>query len=81
MKLHTEPTHDLYVMGRDIKYPADDPKLKYDFLFTKNGNWVYADSSNYKNHSIFAKHAKAVMDLNEHWRIVIAASGQIVKEG
>lgn len=76
--IHSEVTFDMYT-GREIRYPMPQPLIrKYDFVFTKDGKWRYISSSDEPKwfHQITIAPVEAK---GEKWRIVEAATGEIVE--
>ena len=66
--------------GAPIKYPAPDPSkitLKYDFVFTKHGEWFYINSFNDPNARLVNKQTEPIVAQKEHWVILDPRTGRI----
>ena len=66
--------------GAAIRYPSPDPSkntLKYDFVFTKNGEWFYINSFDDPDSHLVKRQAKPVTASKEHWVILNPNTGSI----
>lgn len=72
-------THD----GRLVQYPLyRAPKFKYDLIiFSPDESWLYIASAQCALHAGFDEHIKLARDNKRIFLIVLAETGQIVKEG
>jgi hypothetical protein len=76
--LFTEKLKDMF-NGREIKYPVLDSKLKYDFIFTKEGKWFYVNSSD-DFQKLISINSPPVEKRKENWAIVEPLTGKIILE-
>lgn len=78
-KIHRAKTSDMYGKFNNVTYPRPaNAGLRFDFLFTKKGEWFYASSSD--DQQSFANCEKAVVESGERWRVVETLTAKITKE-
>jgi hypothetical protein len=86
LKFHTERTFDAFTDKETLPYTdkrrhSTTSKYPFDFLFTKDGTWLYASSFESMDDGKMHKWAVAILNTKEHWRIVRSATGEIIREG
>ena len=75
---------DMFDGGAKMTYPApvdsERQRLKYDFIFTKRGNWYYVNSFDNIMDPRVARQGLVCTRKGEKWRIIEVKTNMIVAE-